>query len=82
MAIKIITFILLIVVIFALFGLLARRRHKPDDIKPKSEPLTPAVEKEEVSKWQNCKSCGQRRIIMKEGMCAFCWSSSQTHGLK
>lgn len=82
MAIKILTFILLIVVMFAIFRLFTRKRHESDDMKPKSEPLTPAVEKEEESKWRTCKSCGQRRIIMKEGMCAFCWSSSQTHGLK
>ncbi|MER3446292.1 MAG: hypothetical protein C4291_05345 [Candidatus Dadabacteria bacterium] len=80
MAIKIITFILLIVVIFAIFRLLTRRRHESVGRKPKLERLTPAEEGE--SRWGTCKSCGQRRIIMKEGMCAFCWSSSQTHGLK
>ncbi len=80
MAIKIIILVLLIVVIFAVFRLLIRRQHKPVDQKPRSEPLTPAEEDE--SRWGTCKSCGQRRIIMKEGMCAFCWSSSQTHGLK
>jgi hypothetical protein len=80
MSIKIIILISLIVVILAIFRLLTRRRHEAIDRKPKSEPLTPAEEDE--SKWGTCKSCGQRRIIMKEGMCALCWSSSQTHGLK
>jgi hypothetical protein len=82
MAIKIIVFVLLIVGIFAIFRLLTRRRHKPVDGKPKSEPLIAAVEKEDKSKWGTCKSCGQRRIIMKEGMCALCWSTSQTYGVK
>ncbi|MGE5443581.1 MAG: hypothetical protein ACM3SR_03150 [Ignavibacteriales bacterium] len=80
MTIKVIIFVLLIVVIFAIFRLLTRRRHKPVDGKPKSEPLI--VAEEDESNWGTCKSCSQRRIIMKEGMCAFCWSSSQTHGLK
>lgn len=82
MAIKTIILVLLIVVLFVIFRLLTRRRHKPVEGKPKSEPLIAAVEKEDESKSGICKSCGQRRIIMKEGMCAFCWSSSQTHGLK
>jgi hypothetical protein len=80
MAIKIIIFLLLIIVIFATFSILTRKRHDPISRKPKFEPLTPPEEDE--SRWETCKSCGQRRIIMKEEMCAFCWSSSQTHGLR
>jgi uncharacterized paraquat-inducible protein A len=80
MAIKIIIFVLLIVVIIAIFRLLTKRRKETVDRKPKSEPFTPTEEDE--SKWGTCKSCGQRRIIMKEGMCALCWSTSQTYGLK
>lgn len=82
MAIKIIIFVLLIFLMFVIFRLLTRRRYEPVDRKPKSGPLIAAVEKGDESKSGTCKSCGQRRIIMKEGMCAFCWSSSQTHGLK
>jgi hypothetical protein len=80
MAVEIIIFVLLIVIMFAIFRLLTRKRHEPVDRKPKSGPFIAAEEDE--SKWGTCKSCGERRIIMKEGMCALCWSSSQTHGLK
>ncbi len=82
MAIKILIFILLIIAIFAIFRLLIKKRPGAIQQKPKSESLIAETEKDDESKWGTCKSCSQRRIIMKEGMCALCWSSSQTHGLK
>ena len=79
--------LLLILLIFAIIWvtvkLFIRKRKDTVNLKSKSElPVIDIEAKEDESKWGTCKSCGQRRIIMKEEMCAYCWSTSQTYGLK
>ena len=77
-------FILLILaIIWVIVKLFIRRRTDAVNLKSKSElPVIDIEAKEDESKWGTCKSCGQRRISMKEDMCAYCWSMSQTQGLK
>ncbi len=79
--------IIFLIVIFAIswviFRLVARKRRDPINIKSESEStMADAETTEDNSGWGTCKSCGQKRIIMKEGLCAYCWSTSQTQGLK
>ena len=41
------------------------------------------VKPEEQSDWGICKGCGEQRVIIRKdaGLCAFCWSTSQTKPL-
>jgi hypothetical protein len=79
--------ILLILLIFAIIWVIVklfiRKRRDTTNLKSKPEfPIADIETTQDDSRWGTCKSCGQKRIIMNEEMCAYCWSMSQTHELK
>jgi len=73
--------VLALVIIFSLAKYLRRRKGvggrtgKPMILDENPSP-------EELSNLGTCKKCGEERIIVNEGMCAYCWSTSITSGLK
>jgi hypothetical protein len=75
--------LLIFVIVWIIFKLFIRKRRDNINLKSKSKvPMSGIETTQDNSRSGTCKSCGQRRIIMNEGMCAYCWSTSQTQGLK
>ncbi len=73
--------VLALVIIFSLNRYLRRWK----DVEARSRKpmiLDENTSSEESSNMGTCQKCGEERVIVNEGMCAYCWSTSITSGLK